>query len=169
MSRYNSDCKVYVGDLGNSASKQEIEDAFRHYGPLRNVWVARNPPGFAFVEFEDPRDAEDAVRGLAEDRRPDQEVVRFIQMIGAMSVETAVTTQGTVESTEEEDVVIELEADPEVVLAIEELAPEAIRAHAAGPGRVDPDQLLRRVEAAPDPTGMIGDPGRALTPGAGRP
>lgn len=64
MSRYNSDCKVYVGDLGNSASKQEIEDAFRYYGPLRNVWVARNPPGFAFVEFEDARDAEDAIRGL---------------------------------------------------------------------------------------------------------
>ncbi|XP_066145893.1 serine/arginine-rich splicing factor 7-like isoform X2 [Euwallacea fornicatus] len=64
MSRYNSECKVYVGDLGSSASKQEIEDAFRYYGPLRNVWVARNPPGFAFVEFEDPRDAEDAVRGL---------------------------------------------------------------------------------------------------------
>lgn len=64
MSRYNSDCKVYVGDLGNSASKQDIEDSFRYYGPLRNVWVARNPPGFAFVEFEDPRDAEDAVRGL---------------------------------------------------------------------------------------------------------
>nr|CAI5822445.1 unnamed protein product [Callosobruchus analis] len=64
MSRYGSDCKVYVGDLGSSASKQEIEDAFKYYGPLRNVWVARNPPGFAFVEFEDPRDAEDAIRGL---------------------------------------------------------------------------------------------------------
>ncbi|EFA09429.1 serine/arginine-rich splicing factor 7 isoform X1 [Tribolium castaneum] len=64
MSRYGSDCKVYVGDLGNSASKQELEDAFRYYGPLRNVWVARNPPGFAFVEFEDARDAEDAIRGL---------------------------------------------------------------------------------------------------------
>lgn len=61
MSRYG-DCKVYVGDLGNNASKPELEDAFSYYGPLRNVWVARNPPGFAFVEFEDPRDAEDAVR-----------------------------------------------------------------------------------------------------------
>lgn len=64
MSRYPSDCKIYVGDLGSNATKQELEDAFSYYGPLRNVWVARNPPGFAFVEFEDPRDAEDAVRGL---------------------------------------------------------------------------------------------------------
>ncbi|XP_032455121.1 serine/arginine-rich splicing factor 7 isoform X3 [Nasonia vitripennis] len=64
MSRYPSDCKVYVGDLGNSATKQELEDAFSHYGPLKNVWVARNPPGFAFVEFEDARDAEDAVKAL---------------------------------------------------------------------------------------------------------
>ncbi|XP_037937693.1 RNA-binding protein 1-like isoform X2 [Teleopsis dalmanni] len=57
-------CKVYVGNLGSSASKYEIENAFSKYGPLRNVWVARNPSGFAFVEFEDRRDAEDAVRGL---------------------------------------------------------------------------------------------------------
>ncbi|KAJ8874848.1 hypothetical protein PR048_022737 [Dryococelus australis] len=49
---------------GSAASKQELEEAFSYYGPLRNVWVARNPPGFAFVEFEDARDAEDAVRGL---------------------------------------------------------------------------------------------------------
>merc|ERR1719461_1076921 len=57
-------CKVYIGNLGNNASKYDLEDAFGKYGPLRNVWVARNPPGFAFVEFEDPRDAEDSVRGL---------------------------------------------------------------------------------------------------------
>ncbi|XP_066585938.1 RNA-binding protein 1 isoform X2 [Prorops nasuta] len=67
MSRYREwdlACKVYVGNLGNSASKHELENKFGKYGPIRNVWVARNPPGFAFVEYEDPRDAEDAVRGL---------------------------------------------------------------------------------------------------------
>ncbi|XP_037086321.1 RNA-binding protein 1-like isoform X3 [Pollicipes pollicipes] len=61
---WNLECKVYVGNLGNSAAKNELESAFSKYGNLRNVWIARNPPGFAFVEFEDPRDAEDAVRGL---------------------------------------------------------------------------------------------------------
>ncbi|XP_046996427.1 RNA-binding protein 1-like [Schistocerca americana] len=67
MSRYRDwdlSCKVFVGNLGSSASKYEIESAFSKYGRLRDVWLARNPPGFAFVQFEDPRDAEDAVRGL---------------------------------------------------------------------------------------------------------
>ncbi|KAA0197058.1 hypothetical protein HAZT_HAZT010353 [Hyalella azteca] len=58
------DCKVYVGDLGSSASKQDLEEVFSQYGRLSSVWVARNPPGFAFVEFDDSRDAEDAVRAL---------------------------------------------------------------------------------------------------------
>ncbi|KAG0723891.1 RNA-binding protein 1 [Chionoecetes opilio] len=59
-----TECKVYVGNLGNADAKHELESAFSKYGPLVNVWVARNPPGFAFVEFEDPRDAEDSVRAL---------------------------------------------------------------------------------------------------------
>ena len=42
------ECKVYIGNLGNNASKYDLEDAFAKYGPLKNVWVARNPPGFAF-------------------------------------------------------------------------------------------------------------------------
>ncbi|OQR77632.1 hypothetical protein BIW11_06952 [Tropilaelaps mercedesae] len=57
-------CKVYIGNLANHTSRHDIESAFSKYGNLRNVWVARNPPGFAFVEFDDSRDAEDAVRAL---------------------------------------------------------------------------------------------------------
>lgn len=56
------DAVLYEIVLGSHASKQDVEDAFSYYGPIRNVWVARNPPGFAFVEFEDVRDAEDAVK-----------------------------------------------------------------------------------------------------------
>jgi RNA recognition motif-containing protein len=52
----NPDCKVYVGNLGSSASKDKLEHEFQKFGPLKNVWVARNPPGFAFIEFEEARD-----------------------------------------------------------------------------------------------------------------
>lgn len=57
-------CKVYVGNLGNNTARGDLEASFSKYGALKNVWVARNPPGFAFVEYEDPRDAEDAVRAM---------------------------------------------------------------------------------------------------------
>jgi len=60
--------RVYVGNLSDGASKRELEREFESFGPLRDVWVARNPPGFAFVVFEDKRDAEDAIKDL--DGRP---------------------------------------------------------------------------------------------------
>uniref|UniRef100_A0A6I8SXZ3 RRM domain-containing protein n=1 Tax=Xenopus tropicalis TaxID=8364 RepID=A0A6I8SXZ3_XENTR len=41
-----------------------LEQAFGIYGPLRRVWVAQKPPGFAFVEFEKTHDAAAAVQGL---------------------------------------------------------------------------------------------------------
>ena len=56
--------RVYVGNLGSNASRRELEREFEYFGPLRDVWVARNPPGFAFILFEDKRDAEDAVRDM---------------------------------------------------------------------------------------------------------
>ena len=60
----NLDCKVYVGNLDPGCHKDEVSDAFSRFGPLADIWVARNPPGFAFVVFEDSRDAEDACRAL---------------------------------------------------------------------------------------------------------
>lgn len=56
--------KVYVGGLPEDATSEELDDAFHKFGRIRKIWVARRPPGFAFVEFDDSRDAEDAVRAL---------------------------------------------------------------------------------------------------------
>jgi len=58
------DCKVYCGGLPSDTTSHELEDVFGRYGRLRKVWVARRPPGFAFIEFEDQRDAEDSVKAL---------------------------------------------------------------------------------------------------------
>ncbi|KAG7402139.1 hypothetical protein PHYBOEH_005702 [Phytophthora boehmeriae] len=56
--------RVYVGGLPRDATSREIQDGFGRYGHVANIWVARNPPGFAFVDFEDPRDADDAIRSM---------------------------------------------------------------------------------------------------------
>jgi len=61
---WNIECKIFIGGLRDDANRYDIEDCFAKYGPVRDTWVARKPPGFAFVEMEDPRDAEDAVAGL---------------------------------------------------------------------------------------------------------
>lgn len=55
---------MYVGNLDVRASERDVDREFSDYGRLREVWVARTPPGFAFVEFEDARDARDAIRHL---------------------------------------------------------------------------------------------------------
>uniref|UniRef100_A0A914H271 RRM domain-containing protein n=1 Tax=Globodera rostochiensis TaxID=31243 RepID=A0A914H271_GLORO len=60
----NVEGKVYVGGLPEDATSEELDDVFHKFGRIRKIWVARRPPGFAFVEFEDTRDAEDAVRSL---------------------------------------------------------------------------------------------------------
>ncbi|KAJ7329228.1 hypothetical protein JRQ81_015402 [Phrynocephalus forsythii] len=52
------DCKGII------ATKLNWNGHLATVGPLHSVWVARNPTGFAFVEFEDPCDAADAVREL---------------------------------------------------------------------------------------------------------
>lgn len=52
--------RVYVGNLSDSVKKEDLEDEFTKYGKLNSVWVALNPPGFAFVEFANKSDAENA-------------------------------------------------------------------------------------------------------------
>ncbi|CAF1044213.1 unnamed protein product [Adineta ricciae] len=55
---------VFLGDLSRDATKEEVEKAFGHYGKLRSVWLSRSPWGYGFIDFEDQRDAADAVKAL---------------------------------------------------------------------------------------------------------
>ncbi|XP_039018220.1 serine/arginine-rich splicing factor RSZ21-like isoform X2 [Hibiscus syriacus] len=54
--------RVYIGNLDPRVTERDLEDEFRIFGVLHNVWVARRPPGYAFIEFDDRRDALDAIR-----------------------------------------------------------------------------------------------------------
>ncbi|CAL9108420.1 unnamed protein product [Musa textilis] len=56
---------IYVGNLPGDIREREVEDLFYKYGPIIDIdlKIPPRPPGYAFIEFEDPRDAEDAIRG----------------------------------------------------------------------------------------------------------
>uniref|UniRef100_A0A0M8KT32 Serine/arginine-rich-splicing factor SR34 n=1 Tax=Nicotiana attenuata TaxID=49451 RepID=A0A0M8KT32_NICAT len=56
---------LYVGNLPGDIREREVEDLFYKYGPIAHIElkIPPRPPGYAFVEFEEVRDAEDAIRG----------------------------------------------------------------------------------------------------------
>eukprot|EP00607_Mallomonas_marina_P002398 CAMPEP_0182428140 /NCGR_PEP_ID=MMETSP1167-20130531/21054_1 /TAXON_ID=2988 /ORGANISM="Mallomonas Sp, Strain CCMP3275" /LENGTH=241 /DNA_ID=CAMNT_0024610839 /DNA_START=109 /DNA_END=835 /DNA_ORIENTATION=+ len=56
--------QVYIGNLDVDASVNDLHKDFDRYGRIRDIWVARKPPGFAFIEYEDERDASDAVQDM---------------------------------------------------------------------------------------------------------
>ncbi|PON75366.1 Splicing factor-like protein [Parasponia andersonii] len=53
--------RLYVGRLSSRTRSRDLEDLFSRYGRVRDVDMKRD---FAFVEFSDPRDADDARYGL---------------------------------------------------------------------------------------------------------
>lgn len=52
--------RVYVGGLSHRARERDVEKFFRKYGRIREISMKN---GYGFVDFEDYRDAEDAVYG----------------------------------------------------------------------------------------------------------
>ncbi|KAG9335070.1 hypothetical protein JZ751_005745 [Albula glossodonta] len=60
-----TDGRIYVGNLPPDVQERDIEDLFFKYGKIRDIELKNNRGTipFAFVRFEDPRDAEDAVYG----------------------------------------------------------------------------------------------------------
>ncbi|KAJ8439525.1 hypothetical protein Cgig2_007042 [Carnegiea gigantea] len=73
--------RVYVGNLDPRVTERDLEDEFRVYGVLRSVWVARRPPGYAFIEFDDRRDALDAIRALDVANGIENGIERLSQMV----------------------------------------------------------------------------------------
>ncbi|KAJ3336380.1 hypothetical protein HDU93_002936 [Gonapodya sp. JEL0774] len=53
--------RVYVGRLPRDTTERDLDRLFRDYGRVREINVKA---GFAFIEFDDPRDAHDAVKQL---------------------------------------------------------------------------------------------------------
>ena len=41
--------RVYFGNLDPDVQKDEMDDTCNKFGRVSDVWIARNPPGFAFV------------------------------------------------------------------------------------------------------------------------
>ncbi|KAL0338372.1 UNVERIFIED_CONTAM: Serine/arginine-rich splicing factor RS2Z33 [Sesamum angustifolium] len=55
--RYGSTTRLYVGHLSSRTRSRDLEHIFSRYGRVRDVDMKRD---YAFVEFSDPRDADDA-------------------------------------------------------------------------------------------------------------
>lgn len=55
---------IFVGGLGEDTQKEDLEREFSRFGALTKVWVARNPPGFAFIDFENDDDANEAIKEM---------------------------------------------------------------------------------------------------------
>lgn len=56
--------RVFIGGLEGPVTKEDIEGEFAKFGKLDNVWIAQNPPGFAFIVYESEQDAEEAVNKM---------------------------------------------------------------------------------------------------------
>ncbi|CAF2405621.1 unnamed protein product [Rotaria sp. Silwood2] len=56
--------RVHLSDLSVGVSKHEIEKVFRPYGQINEIWVASNPPCFAFINFRHRADGERAIKEL---------------------------------------------------------------------------------------------------------
>jgi len=59
-----SNTRLYVGGITDEVKREHLEELFSKYGKCEHVWVAFNPPGFAFVNFESPESATDACEAL---------------------------------------------------------------------------------------------------------
>ena len=54
-------CRIYIGNLPSGCREKDLERFFKGYGRKSDILIKQ---GFGFVEFDDHRDADDAVYEL---------------------------------------------------------------------------------------------------------
>ncbi|KAI8098631.1 uncharacterized protein BX664DRAFT_354163 [Halteromyces radiatus] len=59
--RRDGGCRLYVGKINRYVRQRDLKDLFNRYGHIKDLALMDN---YGFVEFDDPRDADDAIRGL---------------------------------------------------------------------------------------------------------
>ncbi|XP_066919137.1 serine/arginine-rich splicing factor 1B-like isoform X1 [Clytia hemisphaerica] len=62
----NTESRIYVGNLPDDIRTRELEDVFSKFGRVADIEIkipkSGRAPAFAFIQYEDPRDADDAIR-----------------------------------------------------------------------------------------------------------
>ncbi|KAH1019622.1 hypothetical protein HUJ04_009414 [Dendroctonus ponderosae] len=132
--------RVYVGGLEDGVKKEDLEEEFQKFGKLNNVWIALNPPGFAFIEFGNLSDAEAACDSLNE---AEEDVVEEEEEEVEMAV---VFATGAV--LEEAQAVADLTEEDEEEEAVGSRASDAMKAIGLAAGTSTEEATLLEVEEA---------------------
>lgn len=64
LARRGTMARIYIGNLPMDVTEKDIDDVFYKFGRIVDIDLKTpaRPPAFGFVTFQDPRDAEEAVR-----------------------------------------------------------------------------------------------------------
>ncbi|CAM9331254.1 unnamed protein product, partial [Heterosigma akashiwo] len=59
-----SSVRIYCGNLPMDVREKDVEDLFYKFGKILQIELKKpvRPPAYAFIAFDDQRDAEDAIR-----------------------------------------------------------------------------------------------------------
>jgi arginine/serine-rich splicing factor 4/5/6 len=53
--------QIFIAKLSSSIREKDLDYEFRRFGNIKNIQLKR---GYAFIEYEDYKDAEDAVKDM---------------------------------------------------------------------------------------------------------
>ncbi len=72
MSSSDKNPQIFVAKLSSSVREKDLDYEFRRYGPIRNIQLKK---GYAFIEYEDHRDALEAIRDMDQRRFEGQRII----------------------------------------------------------------------------------------------